>query len=247
MTQGERDWYESAFDREYLDLYAHRNESDAERALAFFDEHSLIKRDDVILDLCCGNGRHSLALCRRGHRVHGFDLSEDLLREFQSRSDCPISIVRGDMRHLAYRDMVFDAVVNLFTSFGYFATDEENWAVFAEVARVLRPRGRFVFDYLNAPQVVATLQERTERDLDRGFRVVERRRHEDGRIMKEVELFRDGRPVRNWRESVRLFTKSDVEAALLRTGFSIEGVFGDFDSSPHSEASPRLIFVAIRR
>jgi ubiquinone/menaquinone biosynthesis C-methylase UbiE len=241
-------WYESAFDREYLEIYAHRDARDAERALAFLEREQIIHPGDLILDLCCGNGRHSLRLCERGYRVHGFDLSLNLLLDFLGRARCPVPLVRGDMRRLAYRDASFDVVLSLFTSFGYFETDEENWQVLREVARVLKPGGRFVLDFLNAARVRADLRPHSERVLPSGLRVVETRRvdAERGRVVKSVEIRQDSAALRDWVESVRLYTLADLEAALSAAGLSVQKTAGDFDSSPHADHSPRLIVTARR-
>ncbi|MBN1475659.1 class I SAM-dependent methyltransferase [Candidatus Sumerlaeota bacterium] len=238
-------WYESAFDREYLDVYAHRDEEDAERALTFLEGQGLLRPGARILDLCCGNGRHVAPLCREGHRVFGFDLSQDLLRDFQARTECPVPLVRGDMRHLSFRP-AFDLVLSLFTSFGYFQRDGENWLVFDEVADALKPGGAFVFDFLNAPRVEAGLIPHSERELSDGLHVKESRRIEHGRVIKTVRLSREGAVMRVWVESVRLFTRVEIERAMRGAGLEPTGAFGDFAAAPHGDDSPRLILVAHR-
>ncbi len=246
MREPARPWYEGAFEREYLDLYAHRDDEDAARALVFLEREGTVRCGDLILDLCCGNGRHSAALCQRGHRVVGFDLSADLLRDFQRRVACPMPPVRGDMRRLSFRGGIFDVALSLFTSFGYFEHDEENWQVIREVARALRSGGRLAFDFLNAPQVERTLTPTSERRLDAERHVVERRRIAHGRVIKTVDLHRGDTVARTWEESVRLFTRDEIEAALRGEKFGEIKAFGDFDGSPHTASSPRLILTATR-
>jgi SAM-dependent methyltransferase len=238
-------WFESAFDREYLEVYAHRDAEDADRALAFLNDQGLLSHGARVLDLCCGNGRHDMPLCHAGHRVFGFDLSEDLLRDFQAHAGGSVPLVRGDMRHLCFRP-TFDLVLSLFTSFGYFESDEENGRVFHEVAGALKPDGVFVFDFLNAPRVASELIPHSERELSDGLRVEEDRRIERGRVIKSVRLRREGAVIRDWVESVRLFTRSEIEQAMHGAGLDPIGAFGDFDASPHGDESPRLILVALK-
>ncbi len=248
MSEPRRPWYEEAFNREYLEVYAHRDEEDARRALRLFEEQGVIRPRDRILDLACGDGRHSLMLCRRGHRVVGLDLSHELLLEFRLSGDCDVPLVRGDMRHVPHREGVFDVVLSLFTSFGYFEDDEDDWQVIREIARVLRPGGRFVLDFLNELRVRAELRPHSERELASGVHVTESRRIDADRrrVVKTVELRRGGELLRRWHEAVRLHTRLEIERTLHDSGLTQVRAFGDFDASPHSESSPRLILMATR-
>jgi SAM-dependent methyltransferase len=176
------------------------------------------------------------------------DLSQELLLDFRLNGDCDAPLVRGDMRQVPHRDGVFDVVLSLFTSFGYFEESEDDWQVVREIARVLRPGGRFVLDFLNALRVRADLRPHSERELASGVRVTESRRIDADRkrVVKTVELRRGGELLRRWHEAVRLHTRPEIERALHDTGFIHVRAFGDFDASPHGEASPRLILVATR-
>src|SRR5262249_19187005 len=142
----------------------------------------VVRPGDRVLDLACGAGRHAVALAAIGARVVGLDLSLPLLRAGQRRWR-DARLVRGDIRALPVPGGRMDAVVHLFPSFGYFDRDAEHESVIAEVARVLRPGGRFALDFLNAPLVKASLVPRDEATLN-GRRVVqERRLEQDGRYV----------------------------------------------------------------
>ena len=155
------EWFERWFGEEYLRAYAHRDDEDAERLVGLLDTLGVAGAGQRVLDLACGPGRHTAALARRGARVVGLDLSRVLL--LAAREAGADRLVRADMRSLPFRDAAFDAVLNLFTSFGYFTEDVEHETVLREVARALRPGGRFVLDFLNAPGVRAGLVARDER------------------------------------------------------------------------------------
>lgn len=155
------EWFEQWFGEEYLRAYPHRDDEDAERLVGLLDRCGVCRAAERVLDLACGPGRHLTALVRSGASVVGLDLSRALLQAARRRGAG--TLVRGDMRRLPFRARAFDAVLNLFTSFGYFAADAEHEAVLAEVARVLRPGGRFVLDFLNAQDVRARLVAKDER------------------------------------------------------------------------------------
>jgi SAM-dependent methyltransferase len=236
------EWYEHWFGETYLDLYPHRDDADAERIVALLESRGWVRPGDLVLDLACGAGRHLAALASRGARVVGFDLSLPLLRAAQRRAGA--GLVRGDMRDVALRSGAFDVVANLFTSFGYFERDADHRRVLAEVARILRPGGRFVLDFLNATAVRRGLVRRDSRQVG-GRRVVqERRLSDDGRfVVKTIALEGEGR---HFMERVRLFERAELERMLLEVGMPVQGVFGDYDGAPLGDASPRLLLVAGR-
>jgi len=186
VTQGfksqEADWFEEWFGEDYLRIYQHRDESEAERAIELIAAHLPGGEIRGVLDLACGAGRHSKPLCERWWTV-GLDLSAALLRV--ARRDTPDApYVRADMRELPFADESFDLVVNLFTSFGYFEDDREHARVLARVRDAMKQDGTFVIDFLNASQVRRNLVPYDERvrllsagDLERlleaaGFDVV---------------------------------------------------------------------------
>ena len=237
------EWFETWFGEEYLELYPHRDEAEAARVAGMLAARGAIAKDDLVLDLACGAGRHSVALAALGARVVGLDLSLPLLRAGKRRQG-DLRLVRGDIRVLPMRSGSLDAVVNLFTSFGYFEHDEEHQAVIGEVTRVLRPGGRFVLDFLNAPRVRDTLVPRDE-GMAGGRAVVQERRLEDqGRfVVKTIHLTGEDR---SFMERVRLYDRSDLERMVTRAGLAMVDVLGDYDGAPHTTGSPRT-FVLARR
>ena len=236
------EWYEHWFGEAYLDLYPHRDDADAARIVALLHDRAWVRSGDLVLDLACGAGRHVEALAACGARVVGFDLSLAMLRAAQRRARA--GLVRGDIRAIAFAASRFDVVVNLFTSFGYFERDEDHRAVLGEVARILRPGGRFVLDFLNAPAVRRGLVRRDSREIG-GRRVVqERQLSEDGRfVAKTIALEGEGR---HFLERVRLYERADLEQMLTEAGMPVESVFGDYDGGAHTAESARLLLIARR-
>jgi SAM-dependent methyltransferase len=239
-------WYDSWFGSDAYELvYRHR---DADEARAIIDLVESCTRPEPgarVLDVGCGRGRHSIELARRGYHATGIDLSEASIeeaREAAAEADVDVTFDVGDMRE-PYCDGCMDGVVNLFTTFGYFQDDAESERAIRAMTTALRPGGWLVQDFLNPSHVRATL---VEEDTARrnGAHIRQRRWIDGGRVHKRIDVD-DGETTRTFRESVRLFTRADLEAMHNRAGLSVKEVFGDYDGSPHSESSPRTILYAV--
>jgi SAM-dependent methyltransferase len=247
----ERDpWYASWFGEEYLALYPERDDREAALQAAFATEvlGGYAGRGRLgYLDLACGTGRHAVALAEEA-AVAGLDLSLPLLLSARARpSTRPATYARGDMRRLPFRTASFGAVVNFFTSFGYFEEVSDDERVLSEIHRVLAPGGAFLSDVFNSERVIATLASREEKHL-LGERVVIRRRYDPAtrRVEKEIEMGGDGSR-KTFREAVRAYREDELVELHRRSGFRVTRSFGDFDGSPFDVArSPRLILLAER-
>jgi SAM-dependent methyltransferase len=238
-----KDWFTHWFGKEYLELYPHRNAAEARKAIEMI--RATVGRDPLparILDLACGAGRHSRVLREWGWTV-GLDLSMAML-EVAHTEDHSGPYVRADMRVLPFADDSFGVVVNLFTSFGYFDSDEQHATVIAEVARVVHPSGVFVMDFLNAESVRRTLVPLDARVVD-GKQVTQRRTiSADGRYVEKTIVADDCD--RTYTERVRLFSPEELRAMLEQNGFVIRRQDGNYDGSAWSADSPRVILFAER-
>jgi SAM-dependent methyltransferase len=230
-------WYREWFGEEYLELYAHRDEHEARRQMLFFREH-FGDVDGVILDLACGMGRHLTEFNGAGFNAVGCDLSFTLLRTGIDEHG-PLPVARADMRSLPFCSGSFAGLVNFFTSFGYFATEEENLSVVREMARVLRPDGVFLFDYLNVDRELEKLVERETCDTPSGR--VEIERWFDPRDRSFNKRITIGQ--KRYLERVRGYDLNEISTMFTSSGLSIRQVFGDFTGAPFDAASPRLILV----
>jgi SAM-dependent methyltransferase len=243
-------WFQTAFGSSYLEIYGHRDEVEAEAAVEL-----LLERFEVpegagpVLDIGCGAGRHLEALHHRGFRAVGLDLSQDLLRRAESR--VAGGVVRADMRRLPFREGVFGAAISMFTSFGYFPDPGENGEVLREAHRVTVPGGGLAIDYFNREVVLAALVPESVR-VAGGCRILERRRVRPGPggtdwIVKNVEIYREGRPMEAWREEVAAFAPADLRRLVEAAGFEITACLGNYDGSPFDAgSSPRCLFLARR-
>ncbi len=237
------EWFEQWFGEAYLKLYPHRDEEDAAQAIALIAEHAVLEGARV-LDLACGPGRHAIALRRLGASVVGFDLSLPLLSRARHRGDRPLLVVRGDMRRLPFAPATFDVVVNLFTSFGYFADDAQHQLVMMDVSSVLKPGGMFVLDFFNSTDLEESLVEHEERAVGGQRVIIDRHITDDSDfVVKEMHLIDDGR---KFVERVRLFRESDLERLMNEAGLRVTTRFGDYDASALTPRSPRIILMAER-
>jgi SAM-dependent methyltransferase len=231
------EWFEEWFGEEYLRLYPHRDDAEAERAVALLVGTTGLQPRWRVLDVACGAGRHSRAFRGAGARCVGVDLSAALLRVARTVTDAPL--VRADMRALPIRAGSMDLTVNLFTSFGYFTHEAEHVTALREMVETVRPGGWFAIDFLNPAAVRARLVP-CERVALQGRDVeVTRALSPDGHYVSKT-IRTEGR---SFVERVRLFEPEEIEAMLGRTGVTVRRRFGDYDASPMRPGSPRTILV----
>ena len=240
-------WYRNWFaDELYMDLYAHRDGSEARQAVDLFERIAgNAEPDRQVLDLACGSGRHTFELARRGHRVAAADLSPTLLaaaRRKTRRHAEHVALVRSDMRRLPFRDGSFGAVLQLFTAFGYFRSDKENAAVIGQVRGTLASGGWYMLDFLNSAQLRAQLVPESDQRIG-DIRVMQERRISDDRVEKRIRVIRGGRE-RIFRESVRLFTLDDFRRMFQQHHLSLKHIFGDYTGAAFESSSPRCLMFA---
>src|ERR687892_2158308 len=228
------EWFEEWFGEEYLQLYPHRDQAEADRAVALVARTTGLRPGWRVLDVGCGAGRHARAFRAAGARCVGLDLSRTLLRIARGVTDAPL--VCADMRELPIRPGSMDLTVSLFTSFGYFEQDEEHAGALREMVGTLRPGGWFVIDFLNADAVRARLTPREKVAVRGGEVDVARSVSADGRYVCKSILTPDGR---KFAERVRLFEPTQIEAMLGDAGVEVRHRFGNYDAAPLRPGSPR--------
>ncbi|HZG80252.1 MAG TPA: methyltransferase domain-containing protein [Brevibacillus sp.] len=241
------EWFERSFREDYVLVYRHRDDSAADEEIANLLERLPIKATGKVLDLCCGSGRHSRALARRGYEVVGVDLSPVLLKLAEEQNHFPkLRFARCDMREIPFRED-FDIVVNLFTSFGYFTTDEENAKVVENMAQALKQGGELILDYLNPAFVKDHLVPHSTKEVE-DLTIEEKRWIEDGFVKKRILIQDDSsHDPREYVEQVRLFSVEQMMAMLEQAGFGQIQVFGNYVFEPYvAPESPRMIFYAVK-
>lgn len=233
-------WYQEWFGEEYLELYSNRDEHEAKRQVAFFQQQFGAIPGHV-LDLACGMGRHIQELRTLGYRPVGCDLSYTMLRAGLTEYGA-MPVARADMRSLPFCNGSFGGLVNFFTSFGYFATEDENGQVVREMARVLEGGAAFLFDYLNVHRELQKLVQRETRDTPSGPVQIERWFDSSDRSFnKRITIGH-----RRYLERVRGYDLDEISMMFTFGNLIIRKAYGDFDGSPFNRESPRLILVGAK-
>ncbi len=251
----EAPWYRRLFDGFYYDVWFRRGasgEADAARTTAEVD--FLLTALDLppgaaVLDLACGHGRHAIDLARRGYQVTGLDLSAShlaLARKAAAAAGVTVTWVEADMREPPPGP--FDAVINLYSAFGYLESDAADQAVLTAVGQALRPGGSFLLEMRNREQVVRRFQSHVWQPLADGSLFLQAATLDllTGRIHTEVTLVEpDGR--RESREFImRQYTLAELVQMLAAAGLAVREAWGNFDGSHYTLDSPRLLVLAER-
>ncbi len=239
-------WYEDWFNsKEYLTVYRHRNEAEAKQLVDLILKNVQIPAGSDVLDMACGAGRHAILFAKKGFDVTAVDLSQALLsiaKERAERFNLNIQFVNSDLRKFSINKK-FALVNNLFTSFGYFEEDEENFKILKIAFEHLKNGGYFVIDYLNRYEVEKNLVPRSITELPDGS-ILQERRINSNRVEKKITINNNGSE-KSFTESVRMYSEDELKNAVKKTGFNIEKVFGDFEGNNFNlQTSPRIIIIA---
>jgi SAM-dependent methyltransferase len=236
-------WFKDTFDALYPIIYAHRTVEAATTESLFAIQQLQLQRHERVLDLCCGGGRHIAHLRRASDHVFGLDYSSHLLTLAQEELGAETPVVRGDMRHLPFQN-AFDVVTNFFTSFGYFEAPSENVKVAQDLARALKPNGRFFIDYIAQDYTIAHLDPESHR-VAGGFDVYENRwiDRDTMRVNKATVIKQGGDEIKHTGESVRLYSQDEFIAILEHGGLRVDTLYGDYTGAACSPDHPRMIAV----
>lgn len=237
------EWYKSWFDSPYYHiLYSYRDEKEAKHFLDNVISHLQLKRGMKILDAACGRGRHAIYLNRKGFDVTGYDLSA-LNCAYNKRSECKtLHFFIHDMRK-PFRENYFDVALNLFSSFGYFETEEENRLAISSLSKSLLRSGLLVIDFMNVEPAVRRLRkEEIIKVKNIVFKI--RKRTESNFIIKNIEV-EDNACFHEHSEKVMLLDRSHFENYFKQAGLRTKSVFGSYNLEPFDPAySERLIIIA---
>ena len=245
-------WYVRFFRRDYLRIYGHTLEEDRTELETQFAIRALgIIPHDAILDLCCGQGRHSIALAKTGLEVTGVDLSSemlDLARSNATASGVSLSFRQADMRFLPQEfTSRFDAIINMFSSFGYLESESDDQLVLNEAARVLKPDGKLLMDLLNREWVIINNEPYEWRIHDDGTIILEHRELDLEASINHLtytEVAPDGTRTAVSELHMRLYTLTEMIEMLKSAGLRLERVYGGFRGEGYGVNTRRMIIVA---
>jgi len=249
MTDTDTQWYKIYFGEDYLlKIEPILTPDRTKREVDGIDNLLGLPQGSSILDLCCGHGRHAIPLAQRGYKVTGQDLSEVFLREAEKEAQVQVVHVHwlhGDMRNIPF-EKEFDAVINIFTAFGYLEDQGEDQKVLQQVSKALKPGGLFLLETLHreglmrhyAPQLISHYPD--------GLIVLEERRFDlltSSNEVKVTMLFSDGQR-REYSHSLRVYTLTELAQMLAVAGLQVKAFYGGLDGNALTMDSFRLILLS---
>ncbi|SFD25099.1 class I SAM-dependent methyltransferase [Algibacter pectinivorans] len=241
MTNNTTTWFSSWFDTPYYHiLYKDRDDTEAQAFMETLTHYLNIPEGGTILDLACGKGRHALYLNKIGYDVTGVDLSENSIKFAKQFENHRLKFDVHNMCKPYHKQ--FDAVFNLFTSFGYFEDDEDNLKTIKAIKEDLNEFGFGVIDFMNSEFVIDNLVPEEIKTVD-GIDFYLKRFVEDEYIIKDITFTADDK-LYNFQERVRAFTLADFELLFEQAGVHLLDVFGDYKLRKFSaKTSERLVMI----
>ena len=231
------DWFNTSY---YHTLYKDRNDKDAQLFMRNIINFLKLPSSSHLLDLPCGKGRHSIYLNSLGYKVTGVDLYKNSIQAAKKHENSSLDFKLKDMRKSF--DIKYDAVFNLFTSFGYFENDKDDILVLKNIQKGLNKNGLLVLDFLNVVNVEKKLVKEEIKIVD-GITFNLQREIKDGFILKHI-TFTDKGVNYSFLEKVKYLTLEKFELYFSEAELKINHIFGDYHLSKfNTETSERLIFV----
>ncbi len=225
--------------------------SDLQAAIRFIWERLELEKGARVLDLCCGPGRYAVDLSQRGLDVVGLDINEDyvaLARRLAEREGAHAEFLVGDMREIPWVDR-FDAVINVGSSFGFFASEAEDQRVLEAVAGALGPGGRLLLEMGNREYLLKNFETHRSRENADGS-ITEVQRSFDfvrSRIDASFRRSAAGSPPETWSHSWRAYTLAEIARLLSSAGLDLVHTFGDWEAEPYDVDASRMVVIARKR
>lgn len=238
-----KNWFEAWFDTPYYHLlYKNRNFKEAGFFINNLIDYLAPPKDAFLLDACCGKGRHALYMNQLGFTVDAFDLSANNIEHAKQYENDKLHFFENDIRQ-PLNQHKYNIVFNLFTSFGYFDNEEDNFQAIKALSGSLKQDGVLVIDFLNAQKAIETMVSKEEKKVDDlTFKI--KRKVKDGFIVKQISFEDKGRKF-SFEEKVKALYQKDFTNYFNLAGLKLIKVAGDYqlnDFDIHS--SDRLILFA---
>lgn len=238
-----KEWFEEWFDSPYYHLlYNGHDENEARKLFDQLLSALSLPAGGRVLDLACGKGRHARYLSEKGYDVTGLDLSWNSISYARQFEHERLAFFQHDMRKL-FRTNYFDAVMNMFTSFGYFSREADHLHAMQNIAKAVKPGGTVLIDFFNARWVRRNLVSSETKTVENvEFHL--KKNIEGQHVYKHIEFDADGKHY-TFREKVRLFELADFQSLFEQAGLKMIRTFGDYELNPFDpEQSGRLILIA---
>lgn len=207
-----------------------------------------IDRESHVLDLACGVGRHSIELSKRGFRVTGLDATRPYLETAKERACAEaveVEFIHDDMRKFN-RPGMFDAVFNLYTSFGYFERAEDDERVVRNCHESLKPGGVLVLSLVGKEELARDFEKRTWDERDGTFFLEEHQVTDQWSWVENRWILVNDGQVDEYEVSHRLYSAAELSDLLRRAGFSEVDIYGDLDGDDYDQNAEKLVAIARR-
>tara|TARA_B110000305_G_scaffold47737_1_gene51125 strand:+ start:14114 stop:14860 length:747 start_codon:yes stop_codon:yes gene_type:complete len=233
------DWFNSKY---YHILYKSRNKNEANDFIKNIISNLSLNSNETVLDLGCGNGRHSISLSEHFKLVDGIDISSENITLAKKNKIENLKFFISDMRNFDTKTK-YGYIFNLFTSFGYFKKNEDNINVLKNCNNHLKKDGLLFIDFLNSEKIKITINGLKETINFDGIEFNIHKKIVDNYVVKTIEIV-DGDLTFNFQEKVQLFKIEDFKEMLGISGFELLSSFGDYQMNPYDLNSNRLILCA---
>ena len=239
------DWFATWFNSPYYHiLYKNRDENEAKIFMSHLAEYLRIPPKASILDAACGKGRHAAFLASNGFAVTGFDLATESILEakkvYETLIDNPLYNLEFCVHDIRkpFRENSFDYVFNLFTSFGYFETQEENQETISALAASLKRQGILVIDFFNTEKVLSCLPQAEIKEIEGiSFRIEKSLQKKF--IVKDIRFEN-----KHFQERVMAITYQDFLGYFENANLQIQHCFGNYQLSDYEPSkSERMIWI----
>jgi SAM-dependent methyltransferase len=236
-----KNWFVSWFNTKYYHtLYKNRDDKEAQLFMKNLVAFLNLKKEVKLLDLGCGKGRHAIYLNALGFDVTGADLSSNSIAHAKQFENETLHFFEHDMR-IPFKSK-FNAIFNLFTSFGFFEDDAEDILILKNIKEGLQKNGVAVIDFMNTKKVNTNLVSVEEKTID-GITFKIHRFIKNGFVHKQIKFFADGEN-HEYIEKVKCIDLEKSEFYMKTVGFTIKHKFGNYQLEDFDEKnSDRLILV----
>jgi len=239
--ENKTEWFANWFDTPYYHLlYDHRDENEAKYFMKNLISFLRLKTGDKILDLPCGKGRHSLFLNTQGFDVVGSDLSINSIKAAKKFENKTLKFTTHDMRDPLHGK--YNAIFNLFTSFGYFDDEESNITVLKNFKNAIDRNGFIVIDFLNITKVINDLI--AEQEITKNGIIFQINKYvKNNFLMKEI-YFEADQKKHHFSEKLQCLDLSTMEIFAKMAGLKISHTFGNYNLDTFDKnVSDRLILI----
>ena len=237
------EWFGEWFDSPYYHiLYKHRDEEEARAFIDKLSDYLKLNAETLILDLACGKGRHAIYLNQQGYNVVGLDLAPQNIAFAKQYENDRLKFYQHDMREI-WKKEKFNVILNLFTSFGYFDTENENKQAIDAMSGSLKKGGKILIDFLNPYTVIHNLVPREVQNIDGVTFYIRKFISEKGYIIKDIEI-EDHEKQFHFQERVKAIRRVRFLEYFEHAGLTLVDIFGDYNLQEYKpESSERMIFL----